>query len=110
MDRTRRFLNRLWNATRADGTPEFDPDRQCNYADRLRRREPGDTSLGSRLIATAGRSSAGAIRPFIASIMTYCSVRSTLTILSGQKGALRPTRFRLRQFAAGFALFRGGRR
>ena len=46
MDRTRRFLNRLWNATRADGTPEFDPDRQCNYADRLRRREPGDTSLG----------------------------------------------------------------
>jgi hypothetical protein len=46
MDRTRRFLNRLWNAARADGTPEFDPDRQCNYADRLRRREPGDTSLG----------------------------------------------------------------
>jgi len=46
MDRTRRFLNRLWNATRVDGTPEFDPDRQCNYADRLRRREPGDTSLG----------------------------------------------------------------
>jgi len=43
---TRSFLNRLWNFTRADGTPEFDPDRQCNYADRLRRREPGDKSLG----------------------------------------------------------------
>jgi hypothetical protein len=46
MARTRRFLNRLWDYTRMDGTAEFDPDRQCNYADRLRRREPGDTSLG----------------------------------------------------------------
>ena len=43
---TRRFLNRLWDYQRADGTPEFDPDRQCDYADRVRRREPGDKSLG----------------------------------------------------------------
>lgn len=46
MDVTRRFLNRLWNCRRADGTAEFDPDRQCNYADRIRRRQPGDKSLG----------------------------------------------------------------
>ncbi len=43
---TRRWLNRLWNFTRLDGTLEFDPDRECTYADRLRRREPGDTTLG----------------------------------------------------------------
>lgn len=43
---TRSWLNRLWDYTWADGTPEFDPERQCNYADRVRRREPGDKSLG----------------------------------------------------------------
>jgi hypothetical protein len=39
--RTRSFLNRLW---RFEGA--FDPDRQCTYADRVRRREPGDKTLG----------------------------------------------------------------
>lgn len=43
---TRSWLNRLWDFTRTDGATEFDPDRQCNYADRIRRREPGDKSLG----------------------------------------------------------------
>lgn len=38
---TRRFLDRLW---RHDGV--FDPDRQCTYADRIRRRQPGDKTLG----------------------------------------------------------------
>ena len=38
---TRGFLNRLWTG---DGV--FDPDKQCSYADRVRRREPGDTTLG----------------------------------------------------------------
>jgi hypothetical protein len=38
---TRAFLDRLW---RYDGV--FDPDRQCAYADRARRRQPGDTTLG----------------------------------------------------------------
>jgi hypothetical protein len=46
MDVTRRWLNRLWDYARPDGADEFDPDRQCNYADRVRRREPGDKSLG----------------------------------------------------------------
>jgi hypothetical protein len=38
---TRAFLDRLWMY---DGV--FDPDRQCTYADRVRRRQPGDTTLG----------------------------------------------------------------
>jgi hypothetical protein len=38
---TRAFLNRLWHF---DGF--FDTDRDCTYADRLRRRHPGDETLG----------------------------------------------------------------
>ncbi|MCP4385838.1 MAG: DUF1479 family protein [Hyphomicrobiales bacterium] len=38
---TRSFLDRLW---KYEGV--FDPDRQCTYADRVRRRQPGDTTLG----------------------------------------------------------------
>lgn len=37
----RAWLNRLW---RHHGGA-FDPDRECTYADRIRRRTPGDTSL-----------------------------------------------------------------
>ncbi len=42
---TRAWLNRLWTHEK-NGTRYFDPDRQFNYADRIRRREPGDTTLG----------------------------------------------------------------
>lgn len=45
MAETRRFLNRLWRY-QDDGTLHFDPDRECTYADRIRRREPGDRSFG----------------------------------------------------------------
>ncbi|MEQ8699985.1 MAG: DUF1479 family protein [Bauldia litoralis] len=38
---TRSFLDRLW---KFEGV--FDPDLQCAYADRVRRRQPGDTTLG----------------------------------------------------------------
>ena len=38
---TRAFLNRLW---KHEGI--FDPDRECTYADRVRRRQPGDETLG----------------------------------------------------------------
>ena len=38
-------LNRLWQYDH-EGHQEFDPDRECTYADRTRRREPGDDSLG----------------------------------------------------------------
>jgi Protein of unknown function (DUF1479) len=39
--RTRAFLNRLWRYEDV-----FDPDRECTYADRVRRRQPGDKTLG----------------------------------------------------------------
>ena len=39
----RAWLNRLW---RWDG--HFDPDAECTYADRIRRRTPGDTTLSLR--------------------------------------------------------------
>lgn len=42
---TRAFLNGLWISGR-DGEQYFDPRRECTYADRIRRREPGDTTLG----------------------------------------------------------------
>ncbi|MEY4753295.1 MAG: hypothetical protein RJA44_970 [Pseudomonadota bacterium] len=45
MATTRAWLNRLWTFEK-NGVRYFDPDRQANYADRIRRREPGDRSLG----------------------------------------------------------------
>ena len=42
---TRAWLNRLWTFEK-NGHRYFDPDRQFNYADRIRRREPGDQTLG----------------------------------------------------------------
>jgi hypothetical protein len=45
MAATRAWLNRLWTFEK-NGTRYFDPDRQFNYADRIRRREPGDSTLG----------------------------------------------------------------
>lgn len=45
MATTKRFLNRLWNIDAPAG-PEFNPDLDYAYADRTRRRAPGDTTLG----------------------------------------------------------------
>ena len=45
MAATKRFLNRLWDVSGPMGD-EFDPDHDYAYADRTRRREPGDTTLG----------------------------------------------------------------
>ena len=42
---TRRFLNHLWDNTAPAGA-EFNPDLDYSYADRTRRRAPGDTTLG----------------------------------------------------------------
>jgi len=42
---TKRFLNHLWNPAAPAG-PEFDPDHDLTYADRTRRRSPGDNTLG----------------------------------------------------------------
>jgi ectoine hydroxylase-related dioxygenase (phytanoyl-CoA dioxygenase family) len=41
----RRWLNGLWHHPDSNN-PEFDASQECLYADRLRQREPGDTSLG----------------------------------------------------------------
>lgn len=38
---TRAFLDRLWTYAGV-----FDPNKQCTYADRVRRRQPGDKSFG----------------------------------------------------------------
>jgi Protein of unknown function (DUF1479) len=46
MARAKAFLNGLWDARGADGQPEFDPNRECAYADRIRRRPPGAVGLG----------------------------------------------------------------
>lgn len=45
MAATKSFLNRLWDVDGPMGD-EFDPDMDYAYADRTRRREPGDTTLG----------------------------------------------------------------
>ena len=45
MATARAWLNRLWTYEK-NGTRFFDPDRQFNYADRIRRREAGDKTLG----------------------------------------------------------------
>lgn len=45
MATTKRWLNRLWD-TAAPAGPEFDPDLDYAYADRTRRRAPGDNTLG----------------------------------------------------------------
>ena len=42
---TRRWLNGLWRSQGPDGA-HFDPNLDCVYGDRIRRREPGDGSLG----------------------------------------------------------------
>ena len=45
MAATKRFLNRLYDTAAPTG-PEFDAEHDFAYADRTRRREPGDTTLG----------------------------------------------------------------
>lgn len=45
MATTKRFLNHLWDVRGPMGD-EFDPDHDISYADRTRRRVPGDKTLG----------------------------------------------------------------
>lgn len=45
MAATKRFMNHLWDVSGPNGD-EFDPDFDYAYADRTRRRQPGDISLG----------------------------------------------------------------
>ena len=50
---TRTFLTGLWTSCGPTGA-YFDSQRQCTYADRIRRREPGDTTLGLSAHMDAG--------------------------------------------------------
>jgi hypothetical protein len=45
MSQTKSFLNRIWNYKK-NSKMHFNPDQECTYADRVRMRQPGDTSLG----------------------------------------------------------------
>ena len=45
MATTKRFLNRLYDISAPMG-PEFNPENDFAYADRIRRRQPGDKTLG----------------------------------------------------------------
>ena len=45
MAKTKSWLNNLWNWNQ-NGNSIFDPDMECTYADRIRRREPGDNTFG----------------------------------------------------------------
>ncbi len=45
METVKKWLNNLWNYN-YDGKNVFDPNKELVYADRVRRREPGDDTLG----------------------------------------------------------------
>ena len=45
METVKKWLNNLWNYN-YEGKNVFDPNRELVYADRVRRREPGDDTLG----------------------------------------------------------------
>ncbi|MBL4813092.1 MAG: DUF1479 family protein [Rhodobacteraceae bacterium] len=45
MAQTKQYLNKLWDISGPMGA-EFNPDLDYTYADRTRRRQPGDTTLG----------------------------------------------------------------
>lgn len=56
--KTRAFINQLWIAKGVNEAGQnetyFDIKQECTYADRVRRREPGDRSLGLSLHVDAG--------------------------------------------------------
>ncbi len=51
--KVRSHLNRLWHYEQ-DGKQLFDPDVECTYADRVRRRQAGDDTLGIQLHVDGG--------------------------------------------------------
>ena len=53
MAKVKKWLNNLW-IYKHDGKEVFDPNRELIYADRVRRREPGDDSLGLSTHCDAG--------------------------------------------------------
>ena len=46
LDKVKKWLNHLWNYQTENDDLVFDPNNELVYADRVRRREPGDSTLG----------------------------------------------------------------
>ena len=46
LDKVKKWLNHLWHFKDKDDNLIFDPNNELVYADRVRRREPGDSTLG----------------------------------------------------------------
>jgi len=53
MAKTKAWLNNLW-VYEKNGNTVFDPNKECTYADRIRRREPGDNTFGLSPHSDAG--------------------------------------------------------
>ena len=53
MAKTKAWLNNLWLYEK-NGNTVFDPNKECTYADRIRRREPGDNTFGLSPHSDAG--------------------------------------------------------
>ena len=53
MAKTKAWLNNLW-VYEKNGNIVFDPNKECTYADRIRRREPGDNTFGLSPHSDAG--------------------------------------------------------
>tara|TARA_B110000438_G_scaffold277278_1_gene299773 strand:+ start:1798 stop:3048 length:1251 start_codon:yes stop_codon:yes gene_type:complete len=53
MAKTKAWLNNLW-IHQKKGKIIFDPNKECTYADRIRRREPGDSTFGLSPHSDAG--------------------------------------------------------
>ena len=102
---TRAFLNRLW---KYEGV--FNPDRQCTYADRARRRQPGDKTLG-----LSPHMDAGTVERWIDPAIKRCTstfspATGAGTTRSTPRIGCRPMRFRRRPSAACSERSKAGRR
>ena len=100
---TRAFLNHLW---RHEGL--FDPDRECTYADRVRRHSRATRRSDSLRTWTRARSSAGSIPASSVSTVTSSRATGAPTILSTGPIAWTLARFPRRRCAACSAHIRAG--
>ena len=70
MAKIKKFLNNLW-VFKNEEYKVFEPHRELSYADRIRRREPGDDSLGLSPHCDAGSVEGGSILRIKKFIMIY---------------------------------------
>ena len=108
MAAARAWLNRLWTWEK-NGETFFNPDRNYNYADRIRQREPGDKTLGLSRMLMAAPSNAGSTPVFTTSIAMCLRATGVPTTRGTGRGAPRPTKSRRPPCAACSAPIRAGR-